>query len=102
MGVSPTSDNPKPIGVSDAAWAFRISLPRVRSEGDCNVALLAVLKLDHSYSARVDNFADIVGTESRGGILSNCFRGHGFGGFRQVRTLAFSALSRELAYKTDW
>ncbi len=94
MGVPPVVEGPKPAVVSQAAWASRMSLPWVRSEGECNIALLSVLENRSGawYSWVIDNLERIAQTESpltlgvgTDGIFYRCLS-KGVGGFRQVGT----------------
>ncbi|KAL8923119.1 MAG: hypothetical protein Q9208_004803 [Pyrenodesmia sp. 3 TL-2023] len=92
MGVPPLVDGPKPGIVGDAAWASRMMLPWVRSERECNVALLPVLKHRQGvwYTWTIDNLeriaqaeAHIAAGDGRDGVFRNCVI-KGIGGFRQV------------------
>lgn len=104
MGVPPVVEGPKPNAVSEAAWASRMTLPWVKSEGECNIALLSVLEYGSGgwYTSTIDNLERIAQTESphtRGvgsdGIFKNCLS-KGVGGFRQVgmSTLTFASFAR--------
>lgn len=107
MGVPPIVEQPKPMDVTAAAWALRVTLPRVEYGGNCNIALLPVLRLDGTYTSVVDSYLRIAQTElSPPGVLDldalvrRCSLIRGIGGFRQVRKSAVP-LRREPADKPD-
>lgn len=87
MSVPPV--NVKPAGVSSAAWALRITLPRVISEDDCNIALLSIMEPGGAFTWAVDSLLAIrqteVGLQPFPGILSKCVARQRLGGFRQIR-----------------
>ncbi|KAI4116568.1 MAG: hypothetical protein LQ338_007688 [Usnochroma carphineum] len=101
MGVPPIVEQPKPMDVTAAAWALRVTLPRVEYGGNCNIALLPVLRLDGTYTSVVDSYLRIAQTElSPPGVLDldalvrRCSLIRGIGGFRQVRFGASSGKIR--------
>lgn len=109
MGVHPSVDGTKPDFVSDAAWASRMMLPWVRSEAECNIALLSVLKPRQGlwyYTWTIDNLDRIAQSETgitasvgRNGVFRNCLI-KGIGGFRQVGKPTMLLLTQPV-YRTD-
>ncbi|KAL8722505.1 MAG: hypothetical protein Q9225_001021 [Loekoesia sp. 1 TL-2023] len=82
----------KPAGVTDPAWGLRITLPWVRDQGGCNIALLSIMEPNNAFTWAVDSFLDIAASElgrrrglTEDGIIENCLTRRGIGGFRKLR-----------------
>ncbi|KAL8658215.1 MAG: hypothetical protein Q9202_007612, partial [Teloschistes flavicans] len=81
----------RPSVVADPEWQNRRMLPSVHTNGNCNIALLSILRLSGQYTWAVSSFAHVSGTEllpsatrGRSTVFHECVVKYGFGGFRQV------------------
>lgn len=82
----------RPEGVAIIAWALRKTLPWVRDQHNCNIALISVLQINGKYSEAVASYADILQHEFAGrrksmpgGIIWDCLATSRVGGWRRVR-----------------
>ncbi|KAL9576658.1 MAG: hypothetical protein Q9212_006919 [Teloschistes hypoglaucus] len=80
----------RPSGLSDKEWRDRRTLPSVHTVGNCNIAILSILRLNRQYTSAVASFAEISQKEllpSLAGsrtVFHDCTVKFGIGGFRQV------------------
>ncbi|KAL8762537.1 MAG: hypothetical protein Q9194_007530 [Teloschistes cf. exilis] len=80
----------RPSEISDQEWQDRRTLPSVHTVGNCNIAILSILRLDRQYTYAVASFAQVSQKEllpSLGGgktVFHDCIVKYGYGGYRQV------------------
>ncbi|KAL9576691.1 MAG: hypothetical protein Q9203_007692 [Teloschistes exilis] len=83
----------RPSEISDQEWQDRRTLPSVHTVGNCNIAILSILRLDRQYTYAVASFAQVSQKEllpSLGGgktVFHDCIVKYGYGGYRQVRLI---------------